>query len=166
VVLNPKEANAMTTDTRQTGSDLRTAGMETTCSIQGMDHDLVRLFRAIMQDEQADLCAVLSSRRRAMRYIAKTTDGRFEITLTPDSPQQRVHITLRHGDVFYELSRGFGEAAPYGGSYKGIKFYAEVGAVPLSDNHVQQLLLQWNVLFEKTPATQWERFLQMLTPNP
>ena len=155
-----------TTQTNTPQSDqLRAEAMTSQCSLQQMDQDLVRLFQAIVQDASADFCAVLSTRRRAMRYIAKTTDGLFEITLTPDSPNQRVHITLRHGDVFYELSRGFGQTAPYGGCYRGIKFYAEVGAVPLADSHVQQLLQQWNTLFEKTPTQQWERFLQLLTPS-
>jgi hypothetical protein len=158
----------MATDTTPLKTDadtLRAEAMTPQCSLLQMDADLVRLFQAIVQDASADFCAVLSTRRRAMRYIAKTTDGRFEITLTPDSPNQRVHITLRHGDVFYELSRGFGQTAPYGGGYRGIKFYAEVGAIPLADTHVQQLLQQWNVLFEKTPVQNWDRYLQLLTPG-
>jgi hypothetical protein len=135
----------------------------TDCSILAVDKRLMALFKALVQDEHADLCTVLSSRRRAMRYIAKTHDHHYEITLTPDSPHQRIFITLRHGDVVHECTRAFGQPNIYGGTYQGYKLYAEVGAVPIDDATVAALLDDWlNLLTSSTLATQWERIIHIL----
>jgi hypothetical protein len=108
-----------------------------------MDQSLIALFRQLVKDPAADLCAILSTRRGGVQYTATRQDGLFEISLTPDSPRQQITVDLRHGDVHYQFVRRFTHNKPYGGVYQGVKLYDEVGMVPLSDPQVHSLMQQW-----------------------